>query len=49
MKVLQIHIKILLNKPYSINVANIAIPSCTFTQQFCIGSFMSLKMSFHYI
>jgi hypothetical protein len=29
LKVLQVHIKTLLNKPYTINVANIAIPSCT--------------------
>ncbi len=49
MKVLQLHFKNLLTKPYTINVANRAIPSCTFTQWFCIGPFMSLKMSFHYI
>jgi hypothetical protein len=49
LKVFQVHIKTLLNKPYIINVANIAIPSYTFTQQFFIGPFMSLKMSYHYI
>jgi hypothetical protein len=49
LRVLQVHIRTLLNKHYTINVADIAIPSCTFTQRFCIGPFMSLKMSFHYI
>jgi hypothetical protein len=30
MRVLQLHIKILLKQPYTINVANIIIPSCTY-------------------
>jgi hypothetical protein len=34
MKVLHVHIKNLLNKRYTINVANIAIPSCTYTNDF---------------
>jgi hypothetical protein len=33
-RVLHVYIRTLLNKPYNINVANIAIPSSTFTQQF---------------
>ncbi len=37
MRILQLHFKTLLNKPYTINVANWVIPSCTFTQQLCIG------------
>jgi len=36
MKVLHVNIKILLNKPYTINVANIAIPSCTYTNDFAL-------------
>jgi hypothetical protein len=36
MKILHVHIKILLNKPYTINVANIAIPSCTYTNHFAL-------------
>jgi hypothetical protein len=36
MLVLQVHIKTLLNKPYTINVANIAIPSRTCTNNFAL-------------
>jgi hypothetical protein len=36
MKVLQLHIKILLKWPYTINVANIAIPSSTYTNNFAL-------------
>jgi hypothetical protein len=36
MKVLQLHIKILLKWPYTINVANIAIPPCTYNNNFAL-------------
>jgi hypothetical protein len=36
MRVLQLHIKTLLKYPYTINVANIAIPSCTYTNDFAL-------------
>jgi len=36
MRVLQQHIKILLKWPYTINVANIAISSCTYTNDFAL-------------
>jgi hypothetical protein len=36
MKVLQLHIKTLLKWPYTINVANIVIPSCTYTNDFAL-------------
>jgi len=36
MKVLQLHIKTLLKWPYTINVANIAIPSSTYTNDFAL-------------
>jgi hypothetical protein len=35
-RVLQLHIKTLLKWPYTINVANIAIPSCTYTNNFAL-------------
>ncbi len=36
MRVLQLHIKTLLKWPYTINVVNIAIPSCTYTKDFAL-------------
>jgi len=36
MKVLQLHIKSLLKWPYTINVANIAVPSCIYTNDFAL-------------
>jgi hypothetical protein len=36
MRVLQLHIKTLLKWPYTINVANIAIPSCTYNNKFAL-------------
>jgi hypothetical protein len=36
MRVLQLHIKTLLKWPYTINVANIVIPSCTYTNDFTL-------------
>jgi hypothetical protein len=36
MRVLQLHIKTLLKYPYTVNVANIAIPSCTYTNDFAL-------------
>jgi hypothetical protein len=36
MKVSQFYVKTLLKWPYIINVANIAIPSCTYTNDFAL-------------
>jgi hypothetical protein len=36
MRVLQLHIKTLLKWPYTINMANISIPSCTYTNNFAL-------------
>jgi hypothetical protein len=36
MKVLQLHIKNLLKWPYTINVVNITLPSCTYTNNFAL-------------
>jgi len=36
MRVLQLHVKTLLKWPYTINVANIALPSCTYINNFAL-------------
>jgi hypothetical protein len=53
-RVLQLQFKVLFKLPYTTNVANIAISSFTYINNFHwsikqILSFMSLKMSFNYI